>query len=164
MARDTSLTTYVESETKAQLKREADERDMTLSSYLIHLIDRGRMAEAEENLTSRTDAEAAIERVVKETVEDYHADLLAALEKSSVYSIANFELLAGSAGFDVSGARRDDVFSIGRRRTHTPLSDHDDATTADSAAGEPEPKDRSEDETTGDDDGRERGSLVDDLR
>jgi len=166
MPRDTRFTIYVDADTKKQLEREADERDMTASSYGAHLLDRGRMAEAEESLTSRTDAEAAIERVVKETVEDYHADLLGALEKSSVYSIANFELLAGSAGFDVPGARRNDAFQTGRRRTHTPLSDHDDATTADSADGEPEPEDRGEDETTGDNDGQERkrGSLVDELQ
>lgn len=51
-----------------------------------------------------------------------------------MYSIANFELLAGSPGFNVSGAQRDDAFSTGRRRTHTPLSGHDETKDADSSA------------------------------
>jgi hypothetical protein len=150
MARDTSITAYVNETTKSELQREADERDMSFSSYLLHLIDRGRTAEAEEHLTSRTDAEAAIERVVQETVEDYHADLLAALEKSSVYSIANFELLAGTDGFDVSGARRDDVFSTGRRRTHTPLSEHSETMAADSATDDTSPETEPEPSSEGD--------------
>lgn len=162
MPRDTRFTIYVDADTKKHLEREADEKGMTASSYGAHLLDRGRMAEVEENLTSRTDAEAAIEHVVKETVEDYHADLLAAVEKSSVYSIANFELLAGTSGFDVSGARRDDVFSTGRRRTHTPLSEHDETMDADSATENNQAKSESDAEDEGD--SRERGSLVDDLR
>jgi hypothetical protein len=121
------------------------------------------MAEAEESLTSRTDAEAAIERTIQETVAQYHDDLLAALEKSSVYSIANFELLAGTDGFDVPGARRNDLFSTGRRRTHTPLSDHDE-TMADDSTTENDTEPGSE--SPGSDSDTESGSgssLVDEL-
>ena len=161
MARDTRFTIYVSEEEKRQLEQEADERDMTASSYGAHLLDRGRMAEAEESMTSRTDAEAAIERVVQETLAQYHDDLLAAVEKSSVYSIANFELLAGTDGFDVSGARRNDLFSTGRRRTHTPLSNHDETMAADSTTeNDTEP----ESESSGSDSESQSGSsLVDEL-
>ena len=121
------LTIYLDSETKAQLAREADERDMTRSEYGAHLLDRGRMAEAEESLTSRTDVEAAIERTIQETTEEYHADLLDAVEKAAVYSIANYELAASSTGFGAPGSTRQDTFATGRRRVHRPLDTHRDA-------------------------------------
>jgi len=165
MARDTSITAYVDETTKSQLKREADERDMTFSSYLLHLIDRGRTAEAEDSLTSRTDAEAAIERVVQETVEDYHADLLDALEQASIYSTANFELLAGTSGFDVPGATRQDAFQTARQRTHTPLSEHDETMTDDSTTGpDLDDQDRDTERDEGESEKQEAQSFVDELR
>ena len=165
MARDTSITAYVDETTKSQLKREADERDMTFSSYLLHLIDRGRTAEAEDSLTSRTDAEAAIERVVQETVEDYHADLLDALEQASIYSTANFELLAGTSGFDVPGATRQDAFQTARQRTHTPLSEHDETMTDDSTTDpDLDDQDRGTERDEGESEKQEAQSFVDELR
>jgi hypothetical protein len=80
-----------------------------------------------------------------------------------VYSIANFELLAGTDGFDVPGARRNDLFSTGRRRTHTPLSDHDE-TMADDRTTENDTEPGSE--SPGSDSDTESGSgssLVDEL-
>jgi hypothetical protein len=169
MTHDKSLTTYVDSETKTQLKREADERGLSFAAYLRQLIDRGRMAEAEESLTSRTDAEAALERVVQQTLSEYHDDLLAAVEKSSVYSVANFELLAGTDGFGVSGARRNDVFSTGRRRTHTPLSEHeetmaDDSTTDDAPSGDKEPESESDDDDENDTQDSGASDIINRLR
>ena len=165
MARDTSITAYVNETTKSQLKREADERDMTFSSYLLHLIDRGRTAEAEDSLTSRTDAEAAIERVVQETVEDYHADLLDALEQASIYSTANFELLAGTSGFDVPGATRQDAFQTARQRTHTPLSEHDETMTDDSTTDpDLDDQDRGTERDEDESEKQEAKSFVDELR
>lgn len=131
---------------------------------MLHLIDRGRTAEAEDSLTSRTDAEAAIERIVQETVEEYHADLLAAVEKASVYSTANFELLVGSPGFDVSGATRQDAFQSARQRTHTPLSEHDETMTADSATETDEDTAGHEERDEGDSEKQEAQSFVDGLR
>ena len=160
MARNTELSTYVDSETKQQLKREADEKGITLSTHTAQLIDRGRMAEAEESLTSRTDVEAALERTIESTVAEYHNELLDAVRKASVYSIANYELDAVTS--DASGALRQDTFATGRRRTHTPLSDHeetmaDDSTTeTDQGTDESDPQNHEQE--------RERGSLVDDLR
>ena len=160
MARNTELSTYVDSETKQQLKREADEKGITLSTHTAQLIDRGRMAEAEESLTSRTDVEAALERTIESTVAEYHNELLDAVRKASVYSIANYELDAVTS--DASGAIRQDTFATGRRRTHTPLSDHektiaDDSTTeSDQGTDESDPQNREQE--------RERASLVDDLR
>ena len=131
MARDTELSTYVDAETKAQLQREADERDITLSTHTAQLIDRGRTANAEESMTSRTDVEAALERTIEESIASYHDELLDAVRKASVYSIANYELDATTA--DASGATRQDTFATGRRRTHTPLSEHNETMAADSA-------------------------------
>ena len=88
MARDTELSTYVDAETKAQLQREADERDMTLSTYTARLIDPGRTANAEESMTARTGVEAALERTIEESIASYHDELLDAVRKASVYSIA----------------------------------------------------------------------------
>ena len=154
------LTIYLDGETKRQLASEADDRDMTNSERGAHLLDRGRMAEAEESLTSRTDVEAALERTIESTVAEYHDALLDAVRKASVYSIADYELTASTAG--ASGATPQDTFATGRRRTHTPLSDHeetmaDDSTTeTDQGTDESDPQNHEQE--------RERGSLVDDLR
>jgi hypothetical protein len=118
------------------------------------------MAEAEETLTSRTDVEAAIERTIEETIAEYQEDLLAAVEKSSVYSIANYELDATTV--DASGAIRQDTFTTGRRRTHTPLSEHEETMTADSAS-ETDASDPSKGSTSASDDSSS-GSLKDQIQ
>ena len=121
------VTLYVSDEEKRQLETEAEENDQSVSAYGKQLLDRGRMAEAEESLTSRTDVEASIERTIQETTEEYHADLLDAVEKAAVYSIANYELAASSTGFGAPGSTRQDTFATGRRRVHRPLDTHRDA-------------------------------------
>jgi hypothetical protein len=153
------LTIYLDSETKAQLAREADERDMTRSEYGAHLLDRGRMAEAEESLTSRTDVEGAIERTIQETTEEYHADLLDAVEKAAVYSIANYELAAGSSGFGAPGSTRQDTFATGRRRVHRPLDTHRDARESSAEEGE-----SGSDSTGSEEASEDSGGLVSDIR
>ena len=153
------LTIYLDSETKAQLAREADERDMTRSEYGAHLLDRGRMAEAEESLTSRTDVEGAIERTIQETTEEYHADLLDAVEKAAVYSIANYELAAGSSGFGAPGSTRQDTFATGRRRVHRPLDTHRDARESSAEEGE-----SGSDSTGSEESSEDSGGLVSDIR
>lgn len=159
MPRDTELSTYVDSETKQQLKHEADEQGITLSTYTAQLIDRGRMAEAEESLTSRTDVEAALERTIETTLAEYQEDLLDAVRKASVYSIADYELTAHTA--DASGALRQDTFAAGRRRTHTPLSEHEAANEADSTTDDTENDTDAADENQPDDGGPAIGSLQD---
>ena len=154
------ITIYVSEEEKRQLESEADENDQAISEYGKQLLDRGRMAEAEETLTSRTDVEAAIERTIEETIAEYQEDLLAAVEKSSVYSIANYELDATTA--DASGATRQDTFATGRRRTHTPLSEHEETMAADSAS-ETDASDPSKGSTSASDDSSS-GSLKDQIQ
>ena len=152
MARDTRLQIYVEESTKTQLEREAEEQGTSVSTYAAQLLDRGRTAQAEESLTSRTDVEAALERTIEETIASYHADLLDAVRKASVYSIANYELDATTT--DASGALRQDTFETGRRRTRTPLSDHLDT-------------DETEGEESGTDDESnegDSGDLLEDIR
>jgi hypothetical protein len=157
------LTIYLDSETKAQLAREADERDMTRSEYGAHLLDRGRMAEAEESLTSRTDVEAAIERTIQETTEEYHADLLDAVQKAAVYSIANYELAASSTGFGAPGSARQETFATGRRRTHRPLDTHRDARESSTEEGESGDASRSN-STRSEESSEDSGGLVSDIR
>jgi hypothetical protein len=133
MARDTRVQLYVEESTRDQLKREAEDRDLTLSTYLHRLVDRGRDEELQADLTDRTDVEARLEQTIEESIASYHDELLDAVRKASVYSIANYELDAGTSGFDASGATRQDTFATGRRRTYTPLSEHHETMAADSA-------------------------------
>ena len=154
------VTLYVSDEEKRQLETEAEENDQSVSAYGKQLLDRGRMAEAEESLTSRTDVEAALERTIESTVAEYHDALLAAVEKASVYSIADYELTASTAG--ASGALRQDTFATGRRRTHTPLSDHEETMADDSTTETSQGTDESDPQNHEQE--RERGSLVDDLR
>ena len=161
MARDTELSTYVDAETKAQLQREADERDITLSTYTARLIDRGRTANAEESMTARTDVEAALERTIEESIASYHDELLDAVRKASVYSIANYELDATIA--DASGATRQDTFSTGRRRTHTPLSEHEETMAVDSAT-DPDPDESDDDPEPESASDASTGSLTDITR
>jgi len=77
--------------------------------------------------------------------------------------MVNFELLAGSTGFDVPGAARQDAFQTARQRTHTLPSDHDEMMADDSATeNDSEP----ETESSGSDSDTESGSgssLVDEL-
>ena len=159
MARDTRLQIYVEESTKTQLEREAEEQGTSVSTYAAQLLDRGRTAQAEESLTSRTDVEAELERTIEESIASYHDELLDAVRKASVYSIANYELDATIA--DASGATRQDTFSTGRRRTHTPLSEHDETMAADSAT-DTEPDDADPESESATD--ASTGSLTDITR
>ena len=155
MARDTRVQLYVEESTRDQLKREAEERDLTLSTYPHRLVDQGRDEELQADLTDRTDVEARLERTVEESIASYHDELLDAVRKASVYSIANYELDASTTGFDASGSTRQDTFATGRRRTHTPLSEHEETMVADSATdtaerdADREPESDAAEESTG---------------
>jgi hypothetical protein len=75
-----------------------------------------------------------------------------------VYSIANYELDATMTG--ASGATRQDTFATGRRRTHTPLSEHDETMAADSAID----TDAESDSTGIEESSKDSGGLVSDIR
>jgi hypothetical protein len=153
------VTLYVSDEEKRQLETEAEENDQTVSAYGKQLLDRGRMAEAEESLPSRTDVEAALERTIETTIAEYHDELLDAVRKASVYSIANYELDAHTA--DASGALRQDTFGAGRRRTHAPLSEHSEAMADDSATADDEQAADTDGSQADDGDGEPVASLGD---
>ena len=80
MARDTRVQLYVEESTRDQLKREAEDRDLTLSTYLHRLVDRGRDEELQADLTDRTDVEARLEQTIEESIASYHDELLDAVQ------------------------------------------------------------------------------------
>jgi len=150
MARDTRVQMYVEESTRDQLQREADERDLTLSTYLYRLVDRGRNEELQQKVVSENDVEARLEQTIEDTIAEYHDDLLDAVRKASVYSIANYELDAYTD--DAPGAIRRDTFATGRQRTHTPLSEHFDTGEGDGSEGDQEP------------DSDDENDLLDDIR
>ena len=69
MARDTSLTIYVEQDTKDQLRREAEDRDLSLSDYCLGLIDKARKEDAEDDLAEALDAEGRLLSIAAEATD-----------------------------------------------------------------------------------------------
>ena len=78
-----------------------------------------------------------------------------------MYSIANYELDATTA--DASGATRQDTFDTGRRRTHTPLSEHEEMMAVDSAT-DPDPDESDDDPEPESASDASTGSLTDITR
>jgi hypothetical protein len=131
MARDTSLTIYVEQDTKDQLRREAEDRDLSLSDYCLGLIDRARKEDAEDDLAESLDAEGRLLSIAAEATDQIEQstkrveDVARAIEeiqaRTGTYAIANFELL----GQSFPDANRRQALTTGRSRVRTPFEKHD---------------------------------------
>ena len=131
MARDTSLTIYVEQDTKDQLRREADDRDLSLSDYCLGLIEAARKSDAEEDLAETLDAEGRLLSIAAEATDQIEQstkrveDVARAIEeiqaRTGTYAIANFELL----GQSFPDANRRQALTTGRSRVRTPFEEHD---------------------------------------
>ena len=128
MARDTSLTIYVEQDTKDQLRREAEDRDLSLSDYCLGLIDKARK---EDDLAESLDAEGRLLSIAAEATDQIEQstkrveDVARAIEeiqaRTGTYAIANFELL----GQSFPDANRRQALATGRNRVRTPFEEHD---------------------------------------
>ena len=123
MARDTPITLYVEQETKDQLHREADDRDLSLSAYCLQLMDQARQADAQEELSEELNAEQRLLEIAAtatEEIEQTAEEMRDMNAKLGVYTIANWELLKNSHPDNL----RQDALRTGRNRLRTPLDDH----------------------------------------
>ena len=128
MARNTSLTIYVEQDTKDQLRREAEDRDLSLSDYCLGLIDKARK---EDDLAESLDAEGRLLSIAAEATDQIEQstkrveDVARAIEeiqaRTGTYAIANFELL----GQSFPDASRRQALTTGRNRVRTPFEEHD---------------------------------------
>ena len=128
MARDTSLTIYVEQDTKDQLRREAEDRDLSLSDYCLGLIDKARK---EDDLAESLDAEGRLLSIAAEATDQIEQstkrveDVARAIEeiqaRTGTYAVANFELL----GQSFPDASRRQALTTGRNRVRTPFEEHD---------------------------------------
>jgi len=131
MPRDTSLTIYVEQDTKDQLRREAEDRDLSLSDYCLGLLDKARKEDFEDDLAEELDAEGRLLSIAAEATDQIEQstkrveDVARAIEeiqaRTGTYAIANFELL----GQSFPDANRRQALTTGRNRVRTPFEEHD---------------------------------------
>lgn len=167
MARDKKITLYVEQEKKDDLAREANDRNLSLSEYILQLVDQSRLADTQEDIARERNAEERLEAIVAQAkdelaqiaanVDERNRALADMNAKLGVYAIANWELLKP----DVSDTRRQDALAAGRRRLRDPLADHADLLTED---GESALTDESTAETIPDRNEDTAGHILAELR
>ena len=128
------MSLYVSDADKNRIEREAEAAGVTVSTYLMGVLDQ-HWADADANEASeRMDAEEKIERVANRAVQEIgdaarHTeqrvdDLAAMVARSGTYSIANFELLKYQHG--LPEGTKTDALRVGSRRLQHPLNDHPD--------------------------------------
>ena len=103
MTRDNKVSVYVNDQEKSRIKREANERGMSISAYILASLEDRWTTDDTEATAERAKVEERVERITTEAVDsmetlleqqqkrtDQMADMVA---RSAVYSIANFESL-----------------------------------------------------------------------
>lgn len=127
------VTFYVSESEQNALKREAEERDKSLSAYCLQLVRRQRQLDAEDQLAEDLNVEQRLEEItqraidriddsvddVEETTEalrDLHA-------RAGNYPLVNFRLLMRA--HRPPEAWIDEQFTWSRNRLREPLAEHD---------------------------------------
>jgi len=134
MTRPNKVTFYVSDEELSRLDREADDRNMSRSGYVLSAIQRQWKAEDADEAADRMNAEEKVEQIVADardeltsiarSVEDRNEAVADMTARSGAYSIANFELLKDE--FDPAEARKAETLLTGSRRLREPLDEHPD--------------------------------------
>ena len=134
MTRPNKVTFYVSDEELSRLDREADDRNMSRSGYVLSAIQRQWKAEDADEAADRMNAEEKVEQIVADardelvgiarSVEDRNEDVADMTARAGSYSIANFELLKDE--FDPAEARKAETLLTGSRRLREPLTEHPD--------------------------------------
>ena len=162
MTRSNKVTVYVNDAELSRLEREATDRNMSQSGYVLGAIQRQWRDDDADEAADRMNAEEKVEQIVADareelmgiarSVDQRNEDVADMTARAGSYSIANFELLKDE--FDPVESRKAETLLTGSRRLREPLADHPDR---DLDVDDPDENEIEEDE----DDAR---SLVEELR
>ncbi len=180
MSRTNRISVYVSDSDQSRLEREADDAGMSLSGYVMHLVERQWQAQDTEATADQLDVEEKVERIVADardellgiarSVEQRNDDVADMTARAGAYSIANFELHKDE--FDPPEARKAEALLTGSRRLRDPIDEHPDRDldtdeASDDATEQTEEGsifDRLRDKEPDHDDSSNDRSLVEDLR
>lgn len=159
------VTFYVTESEQNALKREAEERGLSLSSYVLRLVNRQRQLESEEELAEELNVEQRLGEITKQAVEEIEdsvssvEDATAALQdlhaRAGTYPLVNFRLLMRQHKPPQGWIKEE--FTRARDNLRQPLDEYDPTEGLNSSAGADRDRDR---DTATDDDGPKD---VDDL-
>lgn len=138
MSRTNQIGVYVSDADQSRLEREADEAEMTVSSYIMSIVRNQWTSEDTEEAAKEARVEERVERMTSEATDEMAAmieqqqqrteqmaDMADMAARSAVYSIANFELLKLTQ--KPPEAARTKSLQIGSRRLRDPFDPDADA-------------------------------------
>ena len=134
MTRDNRMSLYASDADKNRIEREADAAGVTVSTYLMSVLEQHWADADADEAADRMDAEEKIERAANQALQEIEDtarhteqrvdDLADMVARSGSYSVANFELLKHQHG--PPEGTKTDALRVGSRRLRAPLSDHPD--------------------------------------
>jgi uncharacterized membrane protein len=129
MSRTNQIGVYVSDADQSRLEREADEAEMTVSSYIMSIVRNQWTSEDTEEAAKEARVEERVERMTSEATDEMAAmieqqqqrteQMADMAARSAVYSIANFELLKLTQ--KPPEAARTKSLQIGSRRLRDPF-------------------------------------------
>ena len=135
MTRDNHIGVYVSDADRSRLEREADQADMSISGYVMSIVQKKWNTEDAEETAKEARVEERVERVASKATDDIEAmveqqqqrteQMADMAARSAVYSIANFELLKLTQ--KPPEAARTKSLQIGSRRLRDPFDPEADA-------------------------------------
>jgi uncharacterized membrane protein len=135
MSRTNQIGVYVSDADQSRLEREADEAEMTVSSYIMSIVRNQWTSEDTEEAAKEARVEERVERMTSEATDEMAAmieqqqqrteQMADMAARSAVYSIANFELLKLTQ--KPPEAARTKSLQIGSRRLRDPFDPDADA-------------------------------------
>ena len=137
MSRTNPISIYASAADRQRLETEADDRDMSLSGYIMWIVEQHWQSEDVEFEANRANVEERVEAMVSaarddlteiaENAEQRNDAIADAVMKGGTYSAANWELLKRG----VSDAERQEYLSTGSRRLREPLEGEQDTNESD---------------------------------
>jgi hypothetical protein len=134
VTRSNKVTVYVNDAELSRLDREADDRNMSRSGYVLSAVQRQWRDDDADEAADRLDAEEKVEQIVADArdeltsiardVEQRNEDVADMTARAGSYSIASFELL--KVAHDLAEARKAETLLTGSRRLREPLDEHPD--------------------------------------
>lgn len=135
MSRTNQIGVYVSDADQSRLEREAEDADMTVSRYIMSIVQKEWTGEDTEEAAKEARVEERVERMASEATDEIEAmigqqqqrteQMADMAARSAVYSIANFELLKPTQ--KPPEAARTKSLQIGSRRLRDPFDPDADA-------------------------------------
>ena len=135
MSRTNQIGVYVSDADQSRLEREAEDADMTVSRYIMSIVQKEWTGEDTEEAAKEARVEERVERMASEATDEIEAmieqqqqrteQMADMAARSAVYSIANFELLKLTQ--KPPEAARTKSLQIGSRRLRDPFDPDADA-------------------------------------